>query len=117
MGKDIIIQIVPLQYENPKNLNATIKPFMTGIGNIVTHGDSPYIILIETASNMEKLLTLVKTFDVPFFAGKAMKFYDFKYVDARNMAKDLAAIAQSMGGKAGGEGEFNFVPFLTLTRC
>jgi len=110
-GKDIIIQIVPLQYENPKNLNATIKPFMTGIGNIVTHGDAPYIILIESASNMEKLLTLVKTFDVPFFAGKAMKFYDFKYVDARNMAKDLAAIAQSMGGKAGGEGEFNFVPF------
>ncbi|HHT9144796.1 MAG: type II secretion system secretin GspD [Candidatus Brocadiaceae bacterium] len=110
-SKDIMIQIVPLQYENPKNLNATIKPFMTGIGNIVTHGDSPYIILIESASNMEKLLTLVKTFDVPFFAGKAVKFYDFKYVDARNMAKDLAAIAQSMGGKAGGEGEFNFVPF------
>ncbi len=110
-SKDIMIQIVPLQYENPKNLNATIKPFMTGIGNIVTHGDSPYIILIETASNMEKLLTLVKTFDVPFFAGKAVKFYDFKYVDARNMAKDLAAIAQSMGGKAGGDGEFNFVPF------
>ncbi len=110
-SKDIMIQIVPLQYENPKNLNATIKPFMTGIGNIVTHGDSPYIILIETASNMEKLLTLVKTFDVPFFAGKAVKFYDFKYVDARNMAKDLAAIAQSMGGKAGNDGEFNFVPF------
>ncbi|HHT9112828.1 MAG: hypothetical protein HZA47_02105 [Planctomycetes bacterium] len=110
-SKEIMVQIVPLQYENPKNLNATIKPFMTGIGNIVTHADSPYIILIETASNMEKLLTLVKTFDVPFFAGKAVKFYDFKYVDARNMAKDLAAIAQSMGGKAGGEGEFNFVPF------
>jgi general secretion pathway protein D len=110
-SKDIMIQIVPLQYENPKNLNATIKPFMTGIGNIVIHGDSPYIILIETASNMEKLLTLVKTFDVPFFAGKAAKFYDFKYVDARNMAKDLAVLAQSMGGKVGGEGEFNFVPF------
>lgn len=110
-SKDIMIQIVPLQYENPKNLNATIKPFMTGIGNIVTHADSPYIILIETASNMEKLLTLVKTFDVPFFAGKAVKFYDFKYVDARNMAKDLATLAQSMGGKVGGEGEFNFVPF------
>ena len=110
-SKEIMVQIVPLQYENPKNLSATIKPFMTGIGNIVTHADSPYIILIETASNMEKLLTMVKTFDVPFFAGKAVKFYDFKYVDARNMAKDLAAIAQSMGGKAGGEGEFNFVPF------
>ena len=110
-SKDIMIQIVPLKYENPKSLNATLRPFMTSVGNIVTHSNSPYIILIETASNMEKLLTLVKTFDVPFFAGKAVKFYDFKYVDAKNMAKDLAALAQSMGGKAGGEGEFNFVPF------
>ena len=110
-SKDVMIQIVPLQYENPKNLNATIKPFMTGIGNIVTHGDAPYLILIESASNIEKLLTIIKTIDVPFFAGKAVKFYDFKYVDARNMAKDLASLAQSLGGKAGNEGEFNFVPF------
>lgn len=110
-SKNIIIQIVPLQYENPKNLNATLRPFMTGIGNIVTHGDSPYIIIIETASNMEKLLTLIKIFDVPFFAGKAIRFYDFKHVDARNMAKDLNTLAQSLGGKSGNEGDFNFVPF------
>ena len=115
-SKDIIIQIVPLQYETAKNLNATIRPFMTNIGNIVTHSDSPFLIIIENASNMEKLLTLIKTLDVPFFAGKAMKFYDFKYVDARNVAKDLATLAQSLGGKAGGEGEMNFVPFSDTNR-
>lgn len=109
--KNIMIQIVPLQYENPKNLNATLRPFMTSVGNIVTHGDSPYIILIETASNMEKLLTLIKTFDVPFFAGKAIKFFDFKYVDGKNVAKDLTTLAQSLGAKAGAEGEISFVPF------
>lgn len=109
--KNIMIQIVPLQFENPKNLNATLRPFMTSVGNIVTHGDSPYLILVETASNMEKLLTLVKTFDVPFFAGKAVKFYDFKYADGKNVAKDLTTLAQSLGAKAGAEGELSFVPF------
>lgn len=109
--KNIMIQIVPLQYENPKNLNATLRPFMTSVGNIVTHGDSPYIILVETASNMEKLLTLIKTFDVPFFAGKAIKFFDFKHVDGKNVAKDLTTLAQSLGAKAGAEGEISFVPF------
>ncbi|MFN3531465.1 MAG: type II secretion system secretin GspD [Candidatus Brocadia sp.] len=109
--KNIMIQIVPLQYENPKNLNATLRPFMTNVGNIVTHGDSPYIILIETASNMEKLLTLIKTFDVPFFAGKAIKFYDFKYADGKNVAKDLTTLAQSLGAKVGAEGGISFVPF------
>ena len=110
-SKDVVIQIVPVQYENPKNLNATLRPFLTSIGNIVTHGDSQFIILIESASNMEKLLTLIKTFDVPFLAGKAIKFYEFKNVDARNVAKDLATLAQSLGGKVGPDGEFNFVPF------
>ncbi|WKZ17632.1 MAG: type II secretion system secretin GspD [Candidatus Jettenia sp. CY-1] len=110
-SKDIIIQIVPLEYESPKNLQATLRPFISNIGNIVTHSDSQFIILIESASNMEKLLTLIKTFDVPFFAGKAVKFYDFKYVDARNMAKDLTTFAQSLGGKVGAEGGFNFIPF------
>ncbi|MDN3514860.1 MAG: type II secretion system secretin GspD [Candidatus Brocadia sp.] len=109
--KNIMIQIVPLQYEIPKNLNATLRPFMTNVGNIITHGDSPYIIIVETASNMEKLLTLIKTFDVPFFAGKAVKFYDFKYVDAKGVAKDLTTLAQSLGAKAGSEGEISFIPF------
>ena len=110
-SKDIIIQIVPLQYESPKDLNNTLRPFMTGIGNIIIHGNSQFLILMEIASNMEKLLTLIKTFDTPFFAGKAVKFYDFKYVDARNMAKDLTALIQSLGGKVGNEGEINFIPF------
>ncbi|BBO16725.1 type II secretion system protein GspD [Candidatus Brocadia pituitae] len=109
--KSIMIQIVPLQYENPKNLNATLRPFMTSVGNIVTHGDAPFIIIVEVASNMEKLLTLIKTFDMPFFAGKSMKFYDFKYADAKNVAKDLTTLAQSLGAKAGAEGEISFVPF------
>ncbi|MBV6518021.1 MAG: type II secretion system secretin GspD [Candidatus Brocadia sp.] len=109
--KSIIVQIVPLQYEIPKNLNATLRPFMTSVGNVVTHGDSPFIVLVEAASNMEKLLTLIKTFDMPFFAGKAMKFYDFKYVDGKNVAKDLTTLAQSLGAKAGAEGELSFVPF------
>ncbi len=110
-SKDIIIQIVPLQYENPKDLNNTLRPFMTGIGNIIVHGNSQFLILIEVASNMEKLLTLIKTFDTPFFAGKSVRFYDFKYVDARNMAKDLTTLVQSLGGKVGNEGEINFIPF------
>ncbi|RZV58365.1 MAG: type II secretion system protein GspD [Candidatus Brocadia sp. BROELEC01] len=109
--KNIIIQIVPLQYENPKNLNATLRPFMTSVGNIVTHGDAPFIVIVEAASNMEKLLTLVKTFDMPFFAGKAMKFYNLKYADGKNVAKDLTALAQSLGAKAGAEGELSFIPF------
>lgn len=110
-SKDIVIQVVPLEYESAKNLQATLRPFLSNIGNIVIHADSQFIILIESASNIEKLLTIIKTFDVPFFAGKAVKFYDFKYVDARNMAKDLSTFVQSLGGKVGAEGGFNFIPF------
>ncbi|MBM4054304.1 MAG: type II secretion system protein GspD [Planctomycetes bacterium] len=110
-SKDVIIQIVPLKYADPKKLSATVKQFMSSIGNIVTHEDFPYLMIIDNASVMEKLLTIIKIFDVPFLAGKAMKFYEFKYVDARNMQKDLGNLAKSLGAKVGGDGEFDFVPF------
>lgn len=110
-SKDIVTQIVPLKYESARNLQTTLRPLMTNIGNIVTHGDSQFIILIDNASHMEKLLTLIATLDIPFFAGKSVKFYEFKYADARNAAKDLSSFAQSLGGKIGAEGGFNFIPF------
>ena len=110
-SKDIVTQIVPLKYESAKNLQTTLRPLMTNIGNIVTHADAPFIILIDNASTMEKLITLIATLDIPFFAGKSVKFYEFKYADARNVAKDLTTFTQSLGGKAGAEGGFNFVPF------
>ena len=110
-GKDIVTQIVPLKYESARNLQTTLRPLMTSIGNIVTHGDAQFIILIDNASTMEKLLALITTLDIPFFAGKSVKFYELKYADARNVAKDLAAFAQSLGGKIGAEGGFNFIPF------
>ncbi|WP_347274128.1 type II secretion system secretin GspD [Candidatus Kuenenia sp.] len=110
-SKDIIIQIVPLRYADPKKLSSTVKQFMSSIGNIVTHEDFPYLMIIDNASVMEKLLTIIKIFDVPFLAGKAMRFYEFKYVDARNMSKDLGSLAKSLGAKVGGDGEFDFVPF------
>ncbi|MCR4291974.1 MAG: type II secretion system secretin GspD [Candidatus Kuenenia sp.] len=110
-SKDIIIQIVPLKYADPKKLSSTVKQFMSSIGNIVTHEDFPYLMIIDNASVMEKLLTIIKIFDVPFLAGKAMRFYEFKYVDARNMSKDLGNLAKSLGAKVGGDGEFDFVPF------
>ena len=65
-GKDIVTQIVPLKYESARNLQTTLRPLMTNIGNIVTHGESQFIILIDNASNMEKLLTLIATLDIPF---------------------------------------------------
>ena len=110
-SKEIVTQIVPLKYESAKNLQTTLRPLMTNIGNIVTHGDSQFIILIDNASTMEKLLTLIAVLDIPFFSGKSVKFYEFKYADARNVAKDLATFAQSLGGKPGAESGFNFVPF------
>lgn len=110
-GKDMVTQIVPLKYESARNLQTTLRPLMTNIGNIVTHGDAQFIILIDNASTMEKLLTLIATLDIPFFAGKSVKFYELKYADARNVAKDLATFAQSLGGKIGADGGFNFIPF------
>lgn len=111
-GADIITQVVPLTYITPQNLIPAIKSFMTPAGIAMAPNDARAVVLVDKASNMERLVAMMGTFDVPFFAGRAVKFYDVKNVNVANMAKDLDALANSLGAPPKGPGgsQIGFVP-------
>jgi type II secretion system protein D len=61
---------------------------------------------------MGKLLKVIETFDVPFFAGKAMRFYEIKHADPSTLAKDLELVAQTLGASTKGpKMDISFIPF------
>lgn len=111
-GADIITQVVPLTYITPQNLIPAIKSFMTPAGIAMAPNDARAVVLVDKASNMERLVAMIGTFDVPFFAGRAVKFYDVKNVNVSNMAKDLDSLANSLGAPPKGPGgsQIGFVP-------
>lgn len=111
-GEDIITQIVQLEYIVPQGIIPTLRGFMTQAGFVVAPNDAHALVISEQASNMERVLSIVKMFDVPVFAGKALKFYNIKYVDVKSLAKELEGLAQSLGAVTkGARAEISFTPF------
>lgn len=112
-GKDIIIQIVPIKYIAPQEIIPTLRTFLTKGGTAVSPNDTHVIIIVDDASNMDRLISILKTFDLPFFAGKALKFYDIKNLDVKNLAKHLESIAGTLGANTKGKkADLAFLPFV-----
>lgn len=116
-GKDIIIQIVPIKYVAPQEIIPTLRTFLTKAGTAVAPNDTHVIIIVDDASNMERLFTILKTFDLPFFAGKALKFYDIKNLNVKNLAKHLESISGTLGANTKGKkADLAFLPFVEANK-
>ncbi len=116
-GKDIITQIIPLSYVAPQSIIPTMRTFLTKGGTAVSPNDTNVIIVVDDASNMERLLTIIKTFDVPFFAGKAIKFFDIKNLNVKNLSKHLESIAGTLGATTKGKkADLAFLPFVEANK-
>ena len=111
-NKEVITQIVPCRHVAPQAIIPTLRGLLTKAGFVIAPNDTHAIIISEKASNMDRLLKVIETFDVPFFAGKAMRFYEIKHANAKTLAKDLDLVAQTLGAKTKGpKMDIAFIPF------
>lgn len=116
-GRDIITQIIPLKYISPQDMIPTLRTFLTKGGTAVSPNDTHVVIVVDDASNIERLLTIIKTFDLPFFAGKALKFYDIKNLNASNLANHLESISGTLGASTKGKtADLAFLPFVEANK-
>jgi type II secretion system protein D len=116
-GGEVITQIVPLKHVAPQVIIPTLRGLLTKAGFVIAPNDTHAIIISDKVTNMGKLLTIIRTFDVPFFAGKALKFYDIKYADPVNLAKDLEKIVQTLGASTKAPKlDMAFIPFEDINK-
>ncbi len=110
--RDVVTQIVPLKHVAPQTIIPTLRGLLTKAGFVIAPNDTHAIIISERAVNMDRLLKIIRTFDVPFFAGKALKFYEVEHGDATSLSKDLDLVAQTLGASTKGPKlDIAFIPF------
>ncbi|GJQ57746.1 MAG: type II secretion system protein GspD [Candidatus Scalindua sp. AMX11] len=115
--REVVTQIVPCKHVAPQTIIPTLRGLLTKAGFVIAPNDTHAIIISEKATNMDRLLKIIDTFDVPFFAGKALKFYDVQYVSTESLAKDLEAVVQSLGAKTKGpKMDISFISFEDTSR-
>lgn len=111
-GRDVITQIVPLKHVAPQVIIPTLRGLLTKAGFVIAPNDTHAIILSDNVTNMDRLLTVIETFDVPFFAGQALRFYEIKNADPLTLAKDLEQVVQTLGASTKGPKlDIAFIPF------
>ncbi len=116
-GAEIITQVIPLNYVAPQALIPSLRAFMTRAGIVMAPNDAHAIVVVDKASNVERLVAMIDAFDIPFFAGKAVKFYEIKNVNVANLAKDLNLLAESLGAPPKGPNvQIGFVPLADTNR-
>jgi general secretion pathway protein D len=110
-GANLVTQVVPLHYTVPQAILPTIRAFLTPSGIAMSPSDSHVVVIVDKASNVSRLVAMTDSFDIPFFGGKAVKFYDVTNVNVANLAKDLEALAVNLGAPPKGpQAQVGFIP-------
>ena len=93
-GKDVpdqdryLMQIVVLQHISAEEMAKILKPFVSPQGGDIISNDTVMIIL-DFASNIKKLMSLIDLFDVSMFERLHVQLYESKYADVEELASDL----------------------------
>ena len=114
----VILQIVPLRYIASQEMTKILKRFLGKGGDIVDYPDRNILIILDTAGNMEKLLTLIDAVDLSIFDTMYVRFYDLEESEAKDLAKELEDLFKALGieakKKTGGGEMVNFIPIERL---
>jgi general secretion pathway protein D len=107
-GERMVIQIIPLRFISSQEMTKLITPFVTAGGTIVSHIDSNTLLVVDKASNIEKILRLTDVFDIDLFRNVGHRFFKLQYVDAEEAGESVDEIIASYAGTA--KEDFRLIP-------
>ena len=98
-GGEIVTQIVPLKYLSATDAVALLRPFVAAEGAVSAHRETNLIMLTDTASNVRRLLDILKVMDVPV-ALEEPQIIPLQHADAQEVAQLLTQLflSRARGG-------------------
>jgi len=91
---EVVTQIVPLQFINAQDAVTLLRQFVPAQGAIAAHRETNLLILTDTASNIRRLLDMLKLVDVEV-ALNELQIVTLKHADAQELAQLLGQLFAS----------------------
>lgn len=91
VGDEIITQIVPVRYSSVADLGSLLRPLISSRGTLIAHRETNVLIVTDTASNVRRLLEIVRLVDVEI-ALDELQIVPIRFADAA----DLSAILNQL---------------------
>jgi general secretion pathway protein D len=86
------IQIVPLEFTSPVEMEKILQPFAPSGGVMKVDEARHLLVLAGTSQELNTMIDVIKTFDVDWLAGMTYGFFNLNYVDAKTAATELSEI-------------------------
>ncbi len=93
----VLIQIVPLQHVAAAEVANLLKRFLRRGGDIINYDRGNFVIIIDAAANVRKLLGLIRIIDTDVFQNTDIRFLKISFADVNDIAKELDDIFSSLG--------------------
>ena len=90
---EVITQIVPLRYAAVTDVSTLLRPLISARGNLIAHRETNILIVTDTASNIRRLLEIVRQVDIQV-ALEELQIIPLRFADAAETAQVLGQLFQ-----------------------
>lgn len=112
----VIVQIVKLNYISPAKMLELLQPFLRVHGEAVPFPIMNVLVLIDSGSNVRRLLELIDLFDVDLFQNLGVKLYQVQNITPTDLSKELQQIFSALGiSELSTGGGLELIPFDRLS--
>lgn len=91
----VIVQIIPLSNIAAEEMTKLLTPFTSPEGKVLTQTATNTLIVVDYRESIEKILSMVKTFDADIFERINYQFFALDHMDVEEMVEVLERIYDS----------------------
>ena len=102
-GDQFITQLIPLSFIEPSTLVPVLQPMVSKDGLISGYDAANTLVLIDTASNIERLLAIISELDIEI-PERGIEMVHLENAYAETVAKTLQEVLEAQGERAGAKG-------------
>lgn len=92
-----VMQIIPVQFVQANQLANTLRGFVGAQAAITNDPSNRYLIVVDKAANVEKIVDMVKTLDSDYVSQVQIRLFPLAHSEAADVAKELDALFKTSG--------------------
>ena len=94
---EFVIELVKVEHIAVSEMAEILQPFVSPGGDVVAYPRGNLVILVDLASNVERLRDLIAAFDTDTFRALHAQIYRIEHANVEDLGKELASILQPYG--------------------
>jgi len=94
---EFVIELIKLEHIAATEMTEIVQPFVSPGGDVVAYPRGNLVILVDLASNVERLRDLITAFDTDMFRALHTQIYRIEHANVEDLGKELASILQPYG--------------------